>query len=127
MWNADNGYPFGKSINWGNGTNQLGAHVNTTIWGNTFVWTTDTWGRASEHIYRFVFNKPLGRWRLYIDGVLTVDQLCNPQITSSTFIRLGRQDSGANLLGYRLRREQTWDTPHETGGLNSIETAFLAG
>lgn len=123
---AGDGYPFGKGVWWGNSADMLGAHVNTTFWGNTFAWVADTWGRSGEHVYRFVFNRPTGRWRMYVDGVLVMEMSCNPQLTESFFTYLGYV-SGEGALGMRLRREKTWDRAHETSGLNALETAILAG
>jgi hypothetical protein len=119
---SGDGYPFGKGI-FANET-QLGAHVNTTIWGNTFVWMDDDWDMSAKHIYRFVFNKRIGHWWLFVDGVLKGDHECNPQYTATTEFLIGSYSSLAITM--KLAYEECCSEVNSEEGYTAKETALKA-
>ncbi len=126
FWNGGNGYPFGKGVFFGNGTlpTDMGAHVNTNVFGNTFVWVDDDFDKTDPHIYRFTFNKPTGLFSVFVDGVLKISNTCNPQFTATTRIYMGR--AGGDCLSMTFARELTYDAYYATAGLNAIELALKA-
>ncbi len=128
FWDGQDGYPFGKGVYFGNGTvpTSLGAHVNTTIWGNTFVWTADDFDKTVPHIYRFTFSRPLGLFKVFVDGVEKIANGCNPQITTSTHIYMGYYGAPGNVLAMKIGREVTYDRHQFGSGLTSVETALKA-
>jgi hypothetical protein len=118
-------FPFGLGI-FTRSTQEIGAHVNTSVGDPTFIWTTPTWDILDPHLYGFVFSKELGFWQIYLDDADEpfADHACAPQVTQATHIWIG---VSAPTTGIQMKMAEGvwWDTPH-IGSLGvPVRTAIL--
>jgi hypothetical protein len=140
IFNAGNGFPKGKGVTAVGsaivgGSGGIGGYVNTAVSPlDTFKNVRDTWGMMDPHVYRFVFDKTLGRWWLFVDGVSVCNENddpdtpgipCPAQFTESSAFVMGWQ-SDTDGVPMRWGRELTYDKAHVGAGDTAVETALRA-